>query len=147
MSVCLSVCIRHFLIQTSQKSLSWCSPFFGTTANTVRCVFTIFLTRLARSLCIGVHLFFWHISWHSETHIQVTQLCISWHRLNKRSTKVSNKISLRWADGPEHSLGWYSYFVKIIIRNKIEVPPDQRSKLHRTVAPSIFEFEPYSFNL
>ena len=48
-----------------------------------------------------------------------------------RCTKVSNKFSKLWKEGPEHSLGWYSHFIKIIIRKKIEVPPDQRPKLYR----------------
>ena len=30
-------------------------------------------------------------------------------------TKVSNKLSLLWTEGPKHSLGWYFHFVKITI--------------------------------
>ena len=104
------VCVHPFLIQTS-KSVSWCSPFL---VQKLMYVFTLFRSRLARSLCLGVHLF-WHNSWHSEKHMQDSQLCIFWGRLNKRCTKISNKFSLLWAEGPEHSLGWYSHFVKIII--------------------------------
>ena len=35
-----------------------------------------------------------------------------------RCTKVSNKFSKLWKEGPEHSLGWYFHFIRIIIRKK-----------------------------
>ena len=62
------------------------------------------------------------------------------------STEIFNKFSLLWAEGPEHSLGWYSHFVKIIIR-KMNVHLMVRIKLERRQAAFIFEFEPISFNL
>ena len=37
-------------------------------------------------------------------------------------TKVSNKLSLLWTEGPKHSLGWYFHFVKITI---LEIKQDE----------------------
>ena len=68
-------------------------------------------------------------------------------------TKVSNKLSLLWTEGPKHSLGWYFHFVKITILEikQDESPPrwvGQSSSSRRTAykLPFILQFEPIVSN-